>query len=82
MLDSKRGLLPIRHGIHLSKDMSPKTPEEREKIARILDASVIESLMYAMLCTKPDIAYAISLTNRFQSNPNLKYWTTIKNILK
>ncbi|PKI73953.1 hypothetical protein CRG98_005646 [Punica granatum] len=34
MQDSRRGLLPVRHGIHLSKAMSPKTPEEREKMAQ------------------------------------------------
>ncbi len=64
MLDSKRRLLLVRHGIHLSKEMSPKTPEEREKMARIPYASAIGSLMYTMLCTKPDISYTVSLTNR------------------
>lgn len=82
MLDSKRGLLPVRHGIHLSKEMSPKTPEERDKMARIPYASAIGSLMYAMLCTRPDIAYAVSLTSRYQSNPGLEHWIAVKNILK
>ncbi len=65
MLDFKRGLLSVRHGIHLSKDMSLKTLEERDKRARIPYALAIRSLMYVMLCTRPDIAYAISLTSRF-----------------
>ena len=82
MLDSKRGLLPVRHGIHLSKAMSPKTPEEREKMAKVPYASAIGSLMYAMLCTRPDIAYAVSITSRFQSDPGLEHWVAIKNILK
>ena len=30
MENSKKGLIPVRHGIHLSKEMSPKTPKERE----------------------------------------------------
>ena len=82
MLDSKRGLLPVRHGIHLSKEMSPKTPKERDKMTKIPYASAIGSLMYAMLCTRPDIAYAISLTSRYQSNPGLEHWIAVKNILK
>ena len=73
MLDSKRGLLPFRHGVHLSNGMSPKTPEEIEQMAKVPYASVIGSLMYAMLCTRPDIAYAVSVTSRFQSNPGLEH---------
>ncbi len=65
MLDSKRGLLSVRHGIHLSKEQSPKTPEERERMAKAPYPSIIGSLMYAMLCTRLDIAYAVSMTSRF-----------------
>ncbi|PKI32166.1 hypothetical protein CRG98_047443 [Punica granatum] len=62
--------------------MSPKTPEEREKMAHVPYASAIGSLMYAMLCTRSDIAYAVSMTSRYQSNPGLDHWTAVKNILK
>ena len=41
MLDSKRGLLPFRHGIHLSKTMSPKTSEEMAEMAKVPYASAI-----------------------------------------
>ena len=65
MLDSKRGLLPFKHGIHLSREMSPKTPEDMVEMAKVPYASTIGSLMYAMLCTRPDIAYAVSVTSKF-----------------
>ncbi|XP_057994986.1 secreted RxLR effector protein 161-like [Hevea brasiliensis] len=51
-------------------------------MAKVPYASAIGSLMYAMLCTRPDIAYAISVTSRFQSNPGLEHWIVVKNILK
>ncbi|KAK1664997.1 hypothetical protein QYE76_053156 [Lolium multiflorum] len=38
--------------------------------------------MYAMLCTRPDIAHAVSLTSRYQSDPGMEHWTAVKNILK
>ena len=38
--------------------------------------------MYAMLCTRPDIAHAISFTSRYQSDPGMEHWTAVKNILK
>ena len=82
MLDSNRGLLPFRHGIHLSKGMPLKTPEEMEQMAKVPYTSAIGSLIYAILCTRPDIAYAISVTSRFQSNLDLKHWIVVKVIFK
>ncbi|TYK28374.1 gag/pol protein [Cucumis melo var. makuwa] len=38
--------------------------------------------MYAMLCTRPGICYAVGIVNRYQSNPGLDHWTTVKIILK
>ncbi|KAM1936807.1 hypothetical protein ACFX15_014034 [Malus domestica] len=62
MEQSKKGFLPVRHGIHLSKSMEPKTPEEIRQMNMIPYASAIGSLMYAMICTMPDITYAVSIT--------------------
>ena len=55
------GYLPMRQGIHLSKRMSPKTPEERDRMNKILYASIVGSIMYAMLCTRPNVAYALGI---------------------
>ena len=51
MQDSKKGQQPIRHGIALSKEMSPKTSEEVDSMQKIPYASAAGSLMYAMVCT-------------------------------
>ncbi|VFQ72990.1 unnamed protein product [Cuscuta campestris] len=45
-------------------------------------ASAIGSIMYAMVCTRPDVAFALSVTSRYQSNPGESHWTAVKNILK
>ena len=45
-------------------------------------ALAIGSIMYDMLCTRPDVAHAISLTSRYQSDPGLEHWTAVKNIFK
>lgn len=82
MENSKRGLIPMSHGVSLSEKMSPKTPEERERMSKIPYASAIGSIMYAMLCTRPDVAHSISVTSRFQSDPGEDHWTAVKNILK
>ena len=45
-------------------------------------ASTIESLMYVMLCTHPDIALIVSIMSRYQVNPDEEHWIAVKNILK
>ena len=45
-------------------------------------ASAIRSIMYAMLCTRPNVAYALSVASRYQSNPGEAHWVATNNILK
>ncbi|KAL0440280.1 UNVERIFIED_CONTAM: Retrovirus-related Pol polyprotein from transposon TNT 1-94 [Sesamum latifolium] len=67
MEHSKRGLLPMRHGIKLSKKQSPKTDEELKRMSNIPYASAVGSIQYAVQCTRPDVAYALSVTSRYQA---------------
>ena len=53
-----------------------------EYMSRIPYASAIGSIMYAMLCTRLDVAHALSMTSRFQQDPGENHWTAVKNILK
>ncbi|KAK8508994.1 hypothetical protein V6N12_016838 [Hibiscus sabdariffa] len=82
MEESKKGFLLMRHGISLSKEMCPSTPQERERMSQIPYASVIGSIMYAMICTCPDLSYVLSMTSRYQANPGEGHWVAVKNILK
>ncbi|KAA0059675.1 gag/pol protein [Cucumis melo var. makuwa] len=82
MQNSKKGLLPFRHGVHLSKEQCLKTPQKVEDMKRIPYASAVGSLMYVMLYTRPDICYALGIVSRYQSNPGLDHWTAVKIILK
>ena len=82
MVNSKKGFLPMQHGLRLSKSQCPKTPGEIEKMSRIPYASAIGSIMYAMTCTRPDVAHALSMCSRYQSNPGEAHWCATKNILK
>jgi len=43
-------------------------------------ASAIGSLMYAMLCTQPDICFAVGLVNRYRSNSGFGHWQAVKRI--
>ena len=79
---SKRGYLPASHGIRLSKKLCPKTSEERKRMNEISYASAVGLIMYAMLCTRPDVAYVLGIASRFQTDPEEDHWKAMKNILK
>ena len=82
MQNAKKGFLPFRHGVPLSKDQCPKTDQEKEEMRAVPYASAVGSLMYAMLCTRPDISYAVGMVARYQANPGQAHWTAVKHILK
>ncbi|KAL0439341.1 UNVERIFIED_CONTAM: Retrovirus-related Pol polyprotein from transposon TNT 1-94 [Sesamum latifolium] len=78
MEHSKRGLLPMRHGIKLSKKQSLKTDEELKRMSNIPHASAIGSIQYAVQCTKPDVAYALSVTSRYQACAGEVHWGVVQ----
>ncbi|KAH9656699.1 hypothetical protein KPL70_022787 [Citrus sinensis] len=63
-------------------DSSIKLLENSGRIVAQLEyASAIGSLMYAMHCTRPDIAFAVCKMLRFTSNPSVEHWKAIGRIL-
>jgi len=46
---------PVEKGLTLSIDQCPKIDKEKERMSNVPYASAIQSLMYAMLCTRPNI---------------------------
>jgi hypothetical protein len=72
----------MSHGITVSKKQCPTDPDEQERMRVIPYASAIGSVMYAIICTRPDVSYAISAMSRYQSNYGDAHWTIVKNILK
>ena len=49
---------------------------------KVTYSSVVGSLMYAMMGTRPDIAYAVGVLGRFSANPKRQHWTAAKRVLR
>ena len=45
-------------------------------------ASVVGSLMYAMVCTRLDIAHVVGVVSHLLSKPRREHWETVKWILR
>ncbi|KAE8698301.1 hypothetical protein F3Y22_tig00110599pilonHSYRG00009 [Hibiscus syriacus] len=82
MQDAKPVSTPLGVHFRLSKDQSPKTEEERAHMVKVPYASTIRSLMYAMVCTRPDIAHTVGAVSRYMNNPGKVYWEAVKWIIR
>ena len=72
----------VKRNLSLILDMCPKLPKEKEQMSKVPYSSAIRSLIYAMMCTRPNICYVVGLASRFQSNPSIKHWMAVKIILR
>ena len=59
---------PFGSHLKLSSKQSPSSEKEKEEMQKVPYASVVGSLMYVMVCTRPNIARAIGVVSRFLSN--------------
>nr|GEW84488.1 retrotransposon protein, putative, Ty1-copia subclass [Tanacetum cinerariifolium] len=81
-IHSKKGYLPIEVKHDLSNELCASTPEEVAYMKRVPYTSAVGSIMYAVRCTRPDVAFAQNLVSRYQQNPGKLHWVAVKYILK
>ena len=79
MLNAKPVSVPLAAYFVLSKDQCPSTASEMKKVPY---ANAIGSVMYLMVSTRPDIAYAVSCLSRYMSNPGHVHWEALKWLLR
>ncbi|GKD42512.1 hypothetical protein Tco_1267157 [Tanacetum coccineum] len=72
----------MQEKLKLSKSDGASTPVEMRRMSNVPYASAVGSIMYAVRCTRPDVAFAQNITSQFRQDPGELHWTTIKNILK
>lgn len=73
---------PLANHFKLTNKQCPTSEREKEEMQKIPYASAVGSLMYAMMCTRPDIAYSVGIVSRFLSNPGKEHWDAVKWILR
>ncbi|GJW99672.1 retrotransposon protein, putative, ty1-copia subclass [Tanacetum coccineum] len=80
--NSNRGHIPMQERLDLNKTQGASTPKEVKRMQNVPYASAVGSIMYAVRCTRPDVAFVQNITSRFQQNHSESHWTAVKNILK
>nr|GEW09260.1 retrovirus-related Pol polyprotein from transposon TNT 1-94 [Tanacetum cinerariifolium] len=73
---------PLAPHFKLSSHECPKFEEDKEDISRVPYSSAVGSLMYAMVCTRPNLAHSVSVVGRYMHNPGKMHWEAVKCILR
>ncbi|KAH0816778.1 hypothetical protein GEV33_006013 [Tenebrio molitor] len=74
--DNPRKLKRCNPNEKLSKEMCPKTEEEKTAVEKLTYQSLVGSLMYLVVSTRPDIAYAVSMLSQFNTNFGEEHFNT------
>ncbi|CAM8999788.1 unnamed protein product [Rhodiola kirilowii] len=82
MKDAKLVLTPVASHFKLSKNQEPETKEEKAYMENVPYSNTVGCLMYAMVCTRPDIAHGVSLVSRHMANPGKYHWQAVKWLLR
>ncbi|GJV04765.1 retrotransposon protein, putative, ty1-copia subclass [Tanacetum coccineum] len=73
MDNGKSVSVPLGAHFKVSLKDCPSNDWDVERMSKVPYANVVGSLMYLMVCTRPDIAYAVSIVSRYLANPGLVY---------
>ena len=69
---------PLAPHFKLSALLSLCIDEKCEYMAHVLLVSLVGSLMYAMVCTRPDISQVVSMVSRYMHDPRKGHWQAAK----
>ena len=74
--------VPFASHFKLSSSLCPNSDEEKDYMSQIPYANVVGCLMYAMVCTRPDISHAVGVVSRYMENPGKEHWSAVKWVLR
>lgn len=73
---------PMDSAQKLSKEQCPRTAAERAEMDAKPYQQVVGSLMYAMVATRPDLAYSVGQLCQFMQNPGIEHWQAAVRLLR
>jgi len=73
---------PIIKGDVFGNFQCPKTKYEIDRMKSVPYTSAVGCIMYAQVCTCPDLAFTTGMLGRFQKNLGIEYWKAVKKALR
>jgi len=82
MSNSKIVSTPLGHHTKLSIKQCPQSEDEKQVMVSTPYDSGVGSIMYGIVCSRPDIAYAVSIVSQFMANPGIVHCQALKWVLR
>jgi hypothetical protein len=73
---------PIAKAVKFEKFQCPRNQYDIDKMKVVPYASVVSNLMYAQVCTHPDLAFITGMLGRYQKNPDKPHLDGVKKDLR
>jgi hypothetical protein len=73
---------PIAPHFKLSAEQFASSYEGIEYMSKVLYCSVVSSLMYAMVCSRSDLSYAMSIVSSYMFIPGKGHWRAVQWIFR
>ncbi|CAA7059582.1 unnamed protein product [Microthlaspi erraticum] len=82
MTEAKHTVTPLGAHLRLRATTEKQLAEDEEYMKSVPYANVVGSIMYAMIGTRPDLAYPVGVISRFMSQPIRDHWLGVKWVLR
>ncbi|WVZ95731.1 hypothetical protein U9M48_041458, partial [Paspalum notatum var. saurae] len=82
MHEAKPVSTPLAAHFRLSSTMCPQSDKDVEYMSKVPYSSAVGSLMYAMVCSRPDLSHALSVVSRYMANPGKEHWKAVQWIFR
>ena len=82
MKNCSPSVAPILKGDIFDLNQCPKNEFKQEHMKNISYALAIGSLMYAQVCTRPDISFVVGVLGRYHSNPGVDHWRVAEKVMR
>jgi ATP-binding cassette subfamily B (MDR/TAP) protein 1 len=80
--DAKKVSTPLAAHLKLSTALCPKSDYDIEYMSGVPYSSAVGSLMYAMVCSHPDLSHALSIVSSYMANPGKEHGEAVQWIFR
>lgn len=81
LTDAKRIATPMEPSSHFTKEQGPSTPNQMTRMVGVPYAEAIGCVLWPVIVSRPDAAYAVGILSQFIQNPGQVHWEVLKRVV-
>jgi hypothetical protein len=81
LTNAKKVTTPMEPGAQFSKEQGPFTPTQAMQMQGVPYAEAVGSVLWPVIVSRPDAAFAIGILSQFIQNPGKAHWEGLKRVI-